>query len=308
MLAPLAGRGFRCRLTRYAVLFGLLLLVAVSVGCTNRPSRRIPSAAAGTLPAGANGDIKVHNSSRPPDDETNDPKVCEFYLAAFNFDPNSGQSWTIHEQPGDTVVSSGSITVDQNGNGRSADMTLPDGLYKVEWPAPPGANKSKVFKVECASPSPSPTPSTTPTPSQSPSVGPTTSPSETPPSPEESGTPSPIPSPTESVTPPPPTETPSPEPSPSESPGPTPSPTRSPSGGGGPNPGGGSNGGSGSGNGSGGNGSQVGGNPSGGVGTGGGGTAGIEDLAVLVLGAVALIGAVGAGTFAYRRRRTQRSP
>ncbi len=277
MLASAAGRD-RYVLKWFGAIVGLLLVVSASVACTQpRQPRRLQPAEAGTLPAGANGDIKVHDSSTPESSQSDDPQVCVFYLAAFNFDPNSTQSWTIHEQPGTAVVLQGTVALDENGHGRTADITLPDGQYKVEWPvAAGGGSKSKVFKVDCAA-TPIPTPAPTPTPSESPSpsVAPTPSPTEAPPTPTES-------------------ETPTPTPSGSGPPSPTPPvPTRSPSGGGG--------------QGSGGGGSQVGGNPSGGVRTGGGGTSGIEDFAAIVLGTLALLAGIGAATVAYRRRRTHGS-
>ena len=316
LLAPVSGRRPTFPLRWLGVALCVLALIAASAACTNRPTRRIPSANAGTLPApaNANGVLNVHDSTRPADDPANDPKVCTFYLVAFNFDPNTTISWTISTQPGGAFVQQGTIALDGNGHGRTPDMTLPDGMYKVETPQGQGqGTQSKVFQVACASPSPTPTVSPT-------VVPPTPTPTETSPSPgtsptaEESESPSPVPSPTPTPTPTPTETTPTPMPTETGSPGPTPSPTRSPEGGGGQGGGGGTgggggagSGGNGGGSGTGGNGSQVGGGPSGGVGTGGGGTSGIEDLGTIVLGGLALLAGVGAATVAYRRRRANRS-
>lgn len=58
------------------------------------------------------------------------------------------------------MTTSGSITVDAAGHGISPDLTLADGRYKVEWTweGQQGAEKSKVFRVDCDdSTSPPPT-------------------------------------------------------------------------------------------------------------------------------------------------------
>ncbi|MEU2265990.1 hypothetical protein ABZ568_05990 [Streptomyces olindensis] len=47
------------------------------------------------IPGGDNGDVKIHASATRADDQRNDPKVCDFYLAAFNFDPGEKVNWTI---------------------------------------------------------------------------------------------------------------------------------------------------------------------------------------------------------------------
>jgi hypothetical protein len=280
----------------------MVMLLGVAFACGKSQARQPPAAEAAP---NARGDIKVHNSTTPESSPVNEPKVCEFYLVGFNFIPNGTAPWTIHVQPGTAVVSQGTIALDQNGHGRSADMTLPDGQYKVEWHelGETGSTKSKVFKVECG-PSPSPSASATPsvlptTPTPSPSEpGPSVSPSasESPaPTPTESETPTPTPSQSETPTPTPSeSETPTPSPSESESPSPTPAPTAT---------GGGSGGASGGSSG----GAQVGGNPQGGAGTGGGGTAGAEGRATLILGVLAMITGVGAVAIGYRRRNARRS-
>jgi hypothetical protein len=131
---------------------------------------------------GDNGDVKIHNSGTPVDDPRDEPQVCEFYLDAFDFDGLQSVDWEIDQQPptGTGQVRTGSITLDADGNGHTADMTLPDGHYKLvwTWEGENGAGKSKVFTVECPSPSPSTSPSTgTATPSASTSPSGSVSPS-----------------------------------------------------------------------------------------------------------------------------------
>lgn len=129
-------------------------------------------AGAGTTASAApddNGDVKIHNSGTPVDDDRNEPQVCVFYLDAFGFDGLQQVGWHIDQQPptGTSQVSQGTITLDENGRGYTTDMTLPDGHYKLywTWEGENGAGKSKVFTVTCTSASPSASPSTSSSPS-----------------------------------------------------------------------------------------------------------------------------------------------
>ena len=142
----------RCRLLLlFTALAGLLGLVAAG------------PAAAFVMAPGDNGDVKIHASTTPVDDTRNEPKVCVFYLDAFNFDGLQQVSWHIDQQPptGTAQVLSGAITLDHSGNGHTGDMTLPDGHYKMSWHfvGEHGRDKFKVFKVDCTG-TPPPTPST----------------------------------------------------------------------------------------------------------------------------------------------------
>ncbi|MFI9363332.1 hypothetical protein ACIG5E_20090 [Kitasatospora sp. NPDC053057] len=128
---------------------------------------------------GDNGDVKVHESTTPVTDQSNQTKVCKFYLDAFNFDTVQRVNWTIEQNPptGTALVLAGSITL-TNGTGATSVFTLPNGHYKLEWTfaGESGTAKQKVFEVSCAtsSPSPSHSPSVSPghSPNPSPSGGP----------------------------------------------------------------------------------------------------------------------------------------
>jgi uncharacterized protein (AIM24 family) len=99
---------------------------------------------------GDNGDIKTHNLTTPTNDQRDEPKVCGFYLDAFNFDAREDVSWKIVKHThGDTVLT-GDIVL-ANGYGRTADLSLPNGMYKVYWnfEGEHGSAKHKVFKVDC---------------------------------------------------------------------------------------------------------------------------------------------------------------
>ncbi|MFI7708181.1 hypothetical protein [Nonomuraea sp. NPDC049480] len=164
---------------------------------------------------GDNGDVKIHKWTTPEDDRRDEPHVCVFYLVGFNFDAAEQVSWEIKSWPptGDkTTVKSGTLVLDKDGHGRTVDMTLPDGHYKLFWTfaGKKGAPKHKVFWVKCEStPTPTPTPSQTPTPTVTPSQTPTYTP-----------TPTSTPTATPTVTPTP-TKTPTSTPKPSYTPTPT---------------------------------------------------------------------------------------
>ncbi|MEU3427978.1 hypothetical protein [Streptomyces gardneri] len=116
---------------------------------------------------GDNGDVKIHKVGTPFDDPRNEPKVCRFYLAAFNFDTLQEVDWEITPQPpkADDPNLSGHITL-ATGTGHTSELSLPSGQYKLVWTfeGENGAGKSKVFKVECPGDvitNPTPTPTST---------------------------------------------------------------------------------------------------------------------------------------------------
>jgi hypothetical protein len=99
-------------------------------------------------------------------DERNEPHVCLFYLDAFDFDPGQSVSWDIQSWPptgSRSVVASGALVLDTAGDGHTADMSLPNGHYKLFWnfAGEHGFAKQKVFWVACPATAPSPTPSPT---------------------------------------------------------------------------------------------------------------------------------------------------
>ncbi|KMS72619.1 LPXTG-domain-containing protein cell wall anchor domain protein [Streptomyces viridochromogenes] len=151
-----------------------------------------PAAAHATAP-GDNGTVKIHDATTGEELRKNEPHVCEFYLDAFGFDSVQKVDWHIEAWAptaavkGETVKS-GAITLDGEGHGRTADMTLADGHYKLFWnfEGENGSAKHKVFWTDCedeepgggstASPSASASPSGTPDESTTdPSASPSTS-------------------------------------------------------------------------------------------------------------------------------------
>ncbi|MGW1011750.1 hypothetical protein ACWD4X_17190 [Streptomyces termitum] len=114
-------------------------------------------ALAGGAPAayaapGDNGDVKIHKVGTPFGDQSDEPKVCAFYLAGFNFDTLQNVQWEIAPQPAKPggAELSGRITL-LSGTGHTAPLALPDGMYKLTWTfaGENGAGKHKVFRVDC---------------------------------------------------------------------------------------------------------------------------------------------------------------
>lgn len=110
---------------------------------------------------GDNGDVKIHRVGTSFTDQRNEPKVCDFYIAAFNFDAGQTVTWTIAPQPaGPGDMRDGELTLP---TGTGYTMPIPrmsDGQYKLTWKIEggAGAGKHKVFKVDCANITPPPMP------------------------------------------------------------------------------------------------------------------------------------------------------
>ncbi|MDN3023130.1 LPXTG cell wall anchor domain-containing protein [Streptomyces sp. S.PB5] len=117
-----------------------------------------PSAHATPIAAGHgdNGTVKVHDATTGEELRRNEPHVCTFYLDAFGFDSVQEVDWHIEawaptaDVKGETVKS-GEITLDAEGHGRTEDLSLPDGHYKLFWnfEGENGSAKHKVFWTDC---------------------------------------------------------------------------------------------------------------------------------------------------------------
>jgi LPXTG-motif cell wall-anchored protein len=111
--------------------------------------------AAHATPGGDNGTVKIHDASTGEELRRNEPHVCAFYLDAFGFDGGQQVDWHIDaippsENKGETVES-GALTLDAQGHGRSEDLSLADGHYKLFWnfDGEKGSAKHKVFWTDC---------------------------------------------------------------------------------------------------------------------------------------------------------------
>ncbi|MDT9696731.1 LPXTG cell wall anchor domain-containing protein [Streptomyces sp. P17] len=149
--------------------------------------------AAHATPNGDNGTVKIHDATTDEELRKNEPRVCSFYLDAFGFDGGQQVDWRIEawaptaDVKGETVKS-GELTLDAEGQGRSEDMTLPDGHYKLFWnfEGEKGSAKHKVFWTDCEKSEESGSPA----PSTSTSAGPGTEPSASPSASDEAAAPS----------------------------------------------------------------------------------------------------------------------
>ena len=119
----------------------------------------VASAALFAVPAapGDNGTVKIHDARTGEELRRNEPHVCTFYLDAFGFDGVQRVDWHIEAwAPTASVkggtVKSGALTLDAGGHGRTEDLSLPDGHYKLFWnfEGEKGAAKHKVFWTDCA--------------------------------------------------------------------------------------------------------------------------------------------------------------
>ncbi|MET9526167.1 LPXTG cell wall anchor domain-containing protein [Streptomyces coeruleorubidus] len=142
--------------------------------------------AAHATPPGDNGTVKIHDASTDEELRRNEPHVCTFYLDAFGFDGGQEVDWRIDAIPPSEnkgeKVKSGALTLDAEGHGRTEDLSLPDGHYKLFWnfDGEKGAAKHKVFWTDCedeqepggSTPSGSASPSPSSGASAAPSAGP----------------------------------------------------------------------------------------------------------------------------------------
>ncbi|WP_330282556.1 LPXTG cell wall anchor domain-containing protein [Streptomyces sp. NBC_00588] len=146
-----------------------------------------PVAAHATAP-GDNGTVKIHDAKTGDELRRNEPHVCTFYLDAFGFDGVQQVDWHIEawaptaHTKGETVKT-GALTLDAEGHGRTENLSLPDGHYKLFWnfDGEKGSAKHKVFWTDCGTsqgggstpaPSPSAQGSEAPAPSASASASP----------------------------------------------------------------------------------------------------------------------------------------
>lgn len=106
---------------------------------------------------GDNGTVKIHDAKTGQELHRNEPHVCTFYLDAFGFDGGQKVNWHIDVWAPTagvkgTEVKSGDLALDKNGHGRTEDLSLPDGHYKLFWNFD-GENgnkaKQKVFWTDC---------------------------------------------------------------------------------------------------------------------------------------------------------------
>jgi LPXTG-motif cell wall-anchored protein len=131
------------------------ILMRAGAVCAAASAVLLLAPAAHAAPPGDNGTVKIHDASTDEELRRNEPHVCTFYLDAFGFDGGQEVDWHIDaippsENKGETVKS-GALTLDAEGHGRTEELSLPDGHYKLFWnfDGEKGAGKHKVFWTDC---------------------------------------------------------------------------------------------------------------------------------------------------------------
>ena len=115
-----------------------------------------PAAAA----APGDPDVKIHKVGFPFSSQRNQPVVCDFYLAAFNFRPTQSIAWSIQRLPlvpSAGPVAEGAIVPDADGSGHTPPVVpdggvrLPTGDYRLTWRiiGDPAAPRTRDFTVSC---------------------------------------------------------------------------------------------------------------------------------------------------------------
>jgi hypothetical protein len=148
-----------------------VLATAASVGLVGLGASQAIATPRPHSPGGDNGTVKVHRSTTSADDPRNEPHVCGFYLVGFNFDADQQVSWRLVSWPptgNRTEVLHGTLALGPDGHGRTNDLSLASGHYKLYWNfnGEKGRAKQKVFWVKCVG-KPTPQPSGTPEPTAS---------------------------------------------------------------------------------------------------------------------------------------------
>ncbi|WP_432195843.1 hypothetical protein [Streptomyces sp. bgisy027] len=141
---------------------GLRIAAVTALTAALTPLTGVPTAG-----AQENATIKIHTAPwdgvarTPYGDAIDEPRVCRFYLDALNFEQVTTATYRIAAEPpaGGAAGLTGSITL-TNGAGHSADLTLPDGQYRLYWtyPGSTAPEREKSFTVDCRSSMSTPSP------------------------------------------------------------------------------------------------------------------------------------------------------
>jgi hypothetical protein len=118
-----------CRSTASKKLFIPMMVFGASGLFLSGAAFAAPTPAA----PGDNGDVKIHKSTTDPMDQRNEPEVCLLYPVGFNFDAGNDLEYRIVDGPffKSPPVLSGGINIDPQGYGKTWNLSLPDGHYKL---------------------------------------------------------------------------------------------------------------------------------------------------------------------------------
>ncbi|MFC0601617.1 hypothetical protein [Streptomyces palmae] len=124
--------------------------VLAALACSGAALLAAPTTAAA---ADDQGDVTVRSVGTPISTARDESRVCRFYLAGAEFTSVREITWAIVPKGRSAQESglSGGINLTK-GLGRTEDLALPDGVYKLTWNVEGGgsAGKHKVFTVDCA--------------------------------------------------------------------------------------------------------------------------------------------------------------
>lgn len=130
-------------------------LSSASVATVATAASLLLAPAAYATPNGDNGTVKIHDATTDEWLKKNEPRVCSFYIDSFFFDGRQQVRWKIVEMPPTgtkgTVAETGDMALNAEGHGRSKDLSLRDGHYKLVWnfQGEHGKAKHKVFWADC---------------------------------------------------------------------------------------------------------------------------------------------------------------
>ncbi|MBH5334115.1 hypothetical protein IHE55_04585 [Streptomyces pactum] len=101
---------------------------------------------------GDHGDVKVRSVGTPLSAARDESRVCRFYLLGKDFGAVQEVAYAIFPLGADVEVGglSGGISL-AGGLGRTEELSLPDGRYKLAWhlDGESGQAGQKVFRVDC---------------------------------------------------------------------------------------------------------------------------------------------------------------
>ncbi|MEU5985604.1 hypothetical protein [Streptomyces sp. NPDC047434] len=101
---------------------------------------------------GDSGDLKIQRVGTDPGSRADHTRVCQFHLAAFNFETLREVDWEIAPQPRVGAATSGGRITLRGGMGHTADLALPEGRYQLTWTFDGAVETgpAKDFRVDCA--------------------------------------------------------------------------------------------------------------------------------------------------------------
>ncbi|MFG2870275.1 hypothetical protein [Streptomyces sp. NPDC048338] len=102
--------------------------------------------------AGDSGDLKIQRVGTDPDSRADHTRVCQFHLAAFDFETLREVDWEIAPQPRVGAATSGGRIPLRGGRGHTVDLALPEGRYQLTWTFDGAVEtgRAKGFRVDCA--------------------------------------------------------------------------------------------------------------------------------------------------------------